>query len=210
MKHFQTLLTTERDGSEEDISEFLENIPKLVSIEDNENLMSSVTEEEFSNIVWSMELDKAPGPDGFSIHFYRICWELIKPDLLRMIRGFMRKAKIGGEINSTFLALIPKETNPGSFDRNRTISLCNSSYKIVAKLLANRIKPLLQKLISAPQGGFLKGRRILDNVIQVQEALHSSHSRKEQGMLIKLDMCNAFDRVNRSFLYRVLSSFGFN
>ena len=105
MKHFQTLLTTERDGSEEDISEFLENIPKLVSIEDNENLMSSVTEEEFSNIVWSMELDKAPGPDGFSIHFYRICWELIKPDLLRMIRGFMRKAKIGGEINSTFLAL---------------------------------------------------------------------------------------------------------
>ena len=56
----------------------------------------------------------------------------------------------------------------------------------------------------------MKGRHILDNIIQVQEALHSSHSRKEQGMLIKLDMCNAFDRVNRSFLYRVLSSFGFS
>lgn len=56
----------------------------------------------------------------------------------------------------------------------------------------------------------MKGRHILDNVIQVQEALHSSHSRKEQGMLIELDMCNAFDRVNRSFLYRVLSSFRFN
>jgi hypothetical protein len=68
----------------------------------------------------------------------------------------------------------------------------------------------LQKLISPAQGGFVKGRHILDNVIQVQEALHSSHSRKEQGMLIKLDMCNAFDRVNRSFLYRVLSSFGFS
>lgn len=145
----------------------------------------------------------------FSIHFYRICWELIKPDLLRMIRGFMRKAKVGGEINSTFLTLIPKEENLGSFDRYRPISLCNSSYKIVAKLLANRIKPLLQKLISPAQGGFVKGRHILDNVIQVQEALHSSHSRKEQGMFIKLDMCNAFDRVNCSFLYRVLSSFGF-
>lgn len=210
VKHFQTLLTAERDGSEEDISEFLANIPKLVSIEDNENLMSSVTEEEISNIVWSMEPDKAPGPDGFSIHFYRICWELIKPDLLKMIRGFMRKAKVGGGINSTFLALIRKETNRGSFDRYRLISLCNSSYKIVAKLLANRIKPLLQKLISPSQGGFVKGRHILDNVIQVQEALHSSHSRKEQGMLIKLDMCNAFDRVNHSFLYRVLSSFRFN
>lgn len=56
----------------------------------------------------------------------------------------------------------------------------------------------------------MKGRHILDNVIQVQGALHSSHSRKEQGMLIKLDMCNAFDRVNRSFLYRVIYSFGFS
>eukprot|EP00253_Pinus_taeda_P029442 PITA_29442 len=200
VKHFQNLLTAERDGSEEDISDFLTNIPKLVSIEDNENLMSLVTEEEISNIVWSMEPNKAPGPDGFSIHFYRICWELIKLDLLRMIHGFMRKAKVGGEINSTFLALIPKEENPGSFDRYMPISLCNSSYKIVAKLLANIIKPLLQKLISPAQGGFVKGRHILDNVIQVEEALHSSHSGKEQGMLIKLDMCNAFDRVNRSFL----------
>eukprot|EP00253_Pinus_taeda_P028676 PITA_28676 len=210
VKHFQTLLTTEKEGSEEDLQEFLANIPKLISTEDNENLMSSVTEEEVSNIVWSMEPDKARGPDGFSIHFYRICWVLIKPDLLRMIRGFMRKAKIGGRINSTFLALIPKETNPGSLDRYRPISLCNASYKIVAKLLASRIKPLLKKLISLTQGGFVKGRHILDNVIQVQEALHSSHSRKEQSMLIKLDMCNAFDRVNYSFLYRVLSAFGFN
>eukprot|EP00253_Pinus_taeda_P036438 PITA_36438 len=210
VKNFQNLLSAERDGSEEDISEFLTNIPKLVSIEDNENLMSPVTEEEISNIVWSMEPDKAPGPDGFSIHFYRICWDLIKSDLLIMICGFMRKAKVGGGINSTFLALIPKEANLGSFDRYRPISLCNSSYKRVAKFLANKIKPLLQKLISPTQGGFVKGRHILDNVIQVQEALHSSHSRKEQGMLIKLDMCNAFDRVNRSFLYKVLSSFGFN
>lgn len=106
--------------------------------------------------------------------------------------------------------LIPKEANPGSFERYRLISLCNASYKIVAKHLANRIKPLLQKLISPTQGGFVTGRHILDNVIQVHEALHSSHSRKEQGMLIKLDMRNAFDGVNRSFLYKVLSSFRFS
>lgn len=169
-----------------------------------------VSEEEIINIVWSMEPDKSPGPDGFSIHFYRICWEIIKIDLMRMVQGFMRKAKFGGGINSTFLALIPKEANPGTFDRYRPISLCNSSYKILAKLMANRIKPLLQKLITPAQGGFVKGQHILDNVIQVQEALHSSQLRREQGMLIKLDMCNDFDRVNRSFLYRVLSAFGFN
>jgi hypothetical protein len=88
--------------------------------------------------------------------------------------------------------------------------LCNASYKILSKLLANRLKPLLGQLISPTQGGFVKGRHILDNVILVQEAIHSSHQRKEQGMLIKLDMANAFDRVKRSFLYKVLLSYGFS
>eukprot|EP00253_Pinus_taeda_P020349 PITA_20349 len=210
VNHFQNLLSVDKDGSEGDISKFLTNIPQLVSAYDNSILLSPVTEEEIANIVWSMEPDKAPGLDGFSIHFYRKCWDLIKTDLIRMVHCFMRKAKIGGGISSTFLALIPKEASLSSFDRYRPISLCNSSYKIMAKLLANRIKPLLQKLISPAQRGFVKGRHILDNVILVQEALHSSHSCKEQGMLIKPDMCNAFDRVNRSYLYMVLSSFGFS
>jgi len=84
-----------------------------------------------------------------------------------MIQGFFGKAKIGGGINSTFLALIPKEANPETFDRFRPISLCNASYKILSKIMANRIKPLLDKLISNAQGGFVKGRDILDNIIQV-------------------------------------------
>jgi hypothetical protein len=115
----------------------------------------------------------------------------------------------GGNTNSTFLALIPKEVNLSSFKRFRPISLCNASYKIMSKIFANRIKPLLENLISPMQGGFVKGRHILDNVIQVQESMHSSHQQKEKGMLIKLDMANAFDRVNLSFLYKVLLSFGF-
>eukprot|EP00253_Pinus_taeda_P033856 PITA_33856 len=114
----------------------------------------------------------------------------------------MRKAKIGGGTNSTYLAIIPKDSNLETFARFKPISLCNASYKILAKLLANRIKPLLKRLISNPQGGFLKGRHILNNVIQVQETIHSSKQRKEKGMLIKLDMANAFDRVDRSFLIK--------
>ena len=115
-----------------------------------------------------MEPDKAPSLDGFSFHFYRVCWTTIKKYLLWMIKAFQLKAKVGGCTNSTFLALIPKEANPSSFDRFRPISLCNASYKICSKLLANRIKPLFGKLISPFQGGCVKGRHILDNIIQVQ------------------------------------------
>ena len=127
-----------------------------------------------------------------------------------MIKAFQSKAKVGRSTNSTFLSLIPKEVKPSTFDRFFPISLCNASYKILAKLLANKLKALLGKLISPLQGGFVKGRHILDNVIQVQEAMHSSLSRKEKGMLIKLDMANDFDRLKLSFLYQILNSFGFN
>jgi hypothetical protein len=207
--HFKKLYSDGPQATEEESADFLSNIPHLLSPEDNVVLTREVTEEEIIKVIWSMGSDKAPGPDGFSIHFYKVCWNIIKRDLQKMIKGFMRKAKIGGGINSTYLALIPKESNPETFARFRPISLCNASYKILAKLLANRIKPLLKKLISSPQGGFVEGRNILDNVIQVQEIIHSSKRRKEKGMLIKLDMANAFDRVNRSFLIKSLHAFGF-
>ena len=122
----------------------------------------------------------------------------------------MNRANIGGGTNSTYLDLIPKETNPDSFARFWPISLCNASYKIIAKLLANWIKPLLNRLISSSQGGFMEGRHIMDNVIQVQETIHSRKQWGEKGMLIKLDMANAFDRANRLFLCKVLLSFGFS
>jgi hypothetical protein len=208
--HFQRLYKEEGSDCEEVISDFLSHIPSLIRRNDNSVLMKPFSEEEICNVIWSMEPDKAPGPDGFSIHFYRACWDIIKSDLLRMIKAFHHRAKVGGNTNSTFLALIPKEVNLSSFERFRPISLCNASYKIMSKLLANRIKPLLENLISPMQGGFVKGRHILDNVIQVQEAMHSSHQQQEQGMLIKLDMENAFDRVNLSFLYKVLLSLVFS
>eukprot|EP00253_Pinus_taeda_P005951 PITA_05951 len=208
--HFRNLYNIGIHAEEGETNDFLSNIPQLVNDEENTVLCRPITTKEVIQVIWSMEADKAPGPDGFSIHFYQSCSEVIKSDLLKMIKGFMIKAKIGGGIKSTFLALIPKETNPETFARFRPISLCNASYKIIAKLLAHRLKPLLKKLISSNQGGFVEGRYIMDNVIQVQETIHSSKQRGEKGMLIKLDMANAFDRVNRLFLCKVLLSFGFS
>jgi len=163
--HFHNLLEEEGACCEEITTKYLSNTPLLLSREDNAALLKTFSEDEIIKVIWSMEPDKAQGPDGFSIQFYKTCWDTIKSNLVRMIKGFQSKAKVGGSINSTFLALIPKDVNPSSFDRFRPISLCNASYKILAKLLANRIKPLLRKLISPAQGSFVKGRHILDNVI---------------------------------------------
>ena len=75
--------------------------------------------------------------------------------------------------------------------------------------MANRLKSILPKLIPENQGGFIKGRNISDNIILVQEAIHSSTARKDKGMVVKLDLANAFDRVRHEFLFQVMNRFGF-
>lgn len=208
--HYQNLFQEDHSSDDDLVADFLSNIPSLVTADVNVRLVKPFSEKEIVEFIWSMQLDKAPGPDGFTIHFYKACWNVIKLNLLIMVKSFQKKAKVEGCTNSTFLALIPKDINPKTFDRFQLISLCNASYKILAKLLANRLKSFLGNLISPLQGGFVKGRHLIDNVIQVQEALHSSHSWQEKGMLIKLDMSNSFDQVKLSFLYKILLSFGFS
>jgi hypothetical protein len=146
-----------------------------------------------------LDPDKAPGPDGFPIRFYRSFWDIIKRDLKKMLNYTLHKHKIGGATNSTFLSLIPKESNPSNFSRFCPISLCNSSYKILTKIIATQLNPLLTKLISENHSGFLKDKQITDNIVLVQEAIHSSKKSKAPGMVVKLDMANAFDRVKTQF-----------
>ena len=91
-----------------------------------------------------------------------------------MISKYQKCGKIGGSTNSALLALIPKEKEANSFDRFRPISLCNIGYKIITKIMASKLKHILPNIIPENQGGFVKGRKIWDNIILVQEAIHSS------------------------------------
>ena len=126
-----------------------------------------------------------------------------------MVRNSQSCKKIGGSTNSAFLALIPKEQGAKSFDRFRPISLCNIGYKIITKVMAGRLKHILPRLIPENQGGFVKGRKIWENIILVQEAIHSSLKHGDKGMVVKIDLANAFDRVSHPFLFQVMQKFGF-
>eukprot|EP00253_Pinus_taeda_P010145 PITA_10145 len=206
--HYKSLLT--KNQEEVDYSELLQHLPKSITQEVNDSLNREIAEEEIRKAIWTLQPDKSPGLDGFPINFYRDHWQLIRKDLVKMLRGIQRKWKMGGYTNSTFLALIPKENRPTSFSRFRPISLCNSSYKIFTKIIATRLQPLLPSLISENQGGFLSNRQIHDTITLVQEAIHSSTSRQEKGFFLKLDLANAFDRVRHSFLFAVLRKMGFD
>jgi hypothetical protein len=127
-----------------------------------------------------------------------------------MLQYSHKSYRLGGSTNSSFLALIPKETNPVSFSRFRAISLCNSSCKIMTKNLATQIKKVLPKIISSNQGGLMQNRQIVDIIVLSQEAIHSSITSKNKGMVIKLDMVNAFNQVCHNFLFMVMKKFNFN
>eukprot|EP00253_Pinus_taeda_P011603 PITA_11603 len=188
----------------------IELIPHYVQDSNNIKLTALISMNEIKNALDCMDPDKAPGPDGFTARFYLTCWSTIKKHLLRMIHKSQTYTKIGGSTNSAFLALIPKDKGATDFSRFRPISLCNTSYKLITKIIANRLKEISSIIIPENQGGFIKGRKILDNIVLVQEAIHSSCHRKEKGMVIKLDLTNAFNRVRHDFMFSVMGKFGFS
>jgi hypothetical protein len=144
----------------------------LIHEDVNIKLTRVVDQQEIKEALDQMNPDKALGPDRFTAIFYQNNWDIIKSDLTKLIRKPQTCTKIGGGTNSYFLALIPKEKGAVNFERFHPISLCNTSYKILTKIIANRIKNILPAIILKNQGGFVKGRYIVDNIILVQEALH--------------------------------------
>lgn len=117
------------------------------------------------------------------------------------------------ELNQTIITLIPKTPNPERLDHYRPISLCNFAYKIILKILANRLKPWLETLISKEQSAFVSGRQIQDNVLIVQEVLHQLRTRKRRRdfkTILKMDMKKAYDRVEWDFLKDYLLQIGFH
>ncbi|XP_062171126.1 uncharacterized protein LOC133876913 [Alnus glutinosa] len=196
-----------------EIEPCINSISPKVTAEMNHQLVAPVSMEEIQLALNQMNPLKAPGPDGYPACFFQHNWEILHQEVCDAIKYFFETCRLDASINATVIALIPKTQNPKSVVDFRLISLCNVVYKILSKVLANRLKVILPCIISESQSAFISGRLITDNIIAAYETMHTMQTRmwgKTGHMGIKLDMSKAYDRVEWLFLEAVMSKLGFD
>ena len=182
-----------------------------LSDEDKNSIGALVTPEEIKDALWSMKPFKAPGPDGLHAGFFQRFWLLVGVSVREEVMRVFTSRKVPDYLNKTLIVLIPKIQGPEKIGDYRPISLCNSVYKIISKIVVARLRPHLENLISPCQAAFVPGRRGTDNVVIVQELIHSiGRAKGRKGyMAIKIDLEKAYDKVEWSFIRDMLSYFNF-
>ncbi|XP_074318485.1 uncharacterized protein LOC141655295 [Silene latifolia] len=136
------------------------------------SLLTPVTKEEIKGVVFAIPKDKAPGPDGYTSGFFRDSWDIVGDDICSAIMEFFTSGNMLTQINATNITLIPKCDRPTTVSHFRPIACCNMVYKVISKLLCNRLALVLPDIIHENQGAFIKGRSIIENVLICQDIVH--------------------------------------
>lgn len=134
---------------------------------------------------------------------------MFKPEVMQFFKEFYDNGKLASGLNNSFITLIPKVDCPSSISDFRPISLIGSIYKILAKVLANRLKKVVPRVIGEAQSAFLGGRNILDGVLIANEFVDWWKVNRKKGVVLKLDFQKTYDSVNWDCLLSMMNEFGF-
>ena len=207
--YFETIIEA---GDCRRMEECLSAITQKVTMEMQEILSREFSAYEIKAALFQMGPTKSPGPDGMNALIYQKFWHIVGNDITAAALDFLNSGIMVPEINYIHIVLIPKVKSPEKISDYRPISLCNVIYKIILKVLANRLKQILPHVISPSQSAFVPGRLITDNVLVAYETLHAMHCKKNEkkgSLALKLNVSKAYNCVEWSFLRGIMSKLGF-
>ncbi|GAB2303773.1 hypothetical protein Dimus_038959 [Dionaea muscipula] len=181
-----------------------------VSVENQLRLCLPITNDEIKSALWSIGDNKAPGPDGYTAGFFKKSWLIISDDLCNAVKEFFNTGQLLRQINHALIVLLPKHTNANRVEDFRPIACCNVMYKIISKILANRLSPILESIIDPCQAAFIRGRLMKDNIYLVHELLRQyTRKRISPRCFFQVDLRKAYDSVEWKFLERMLQALHF-
>jgi len=173
------------------------------------SLLAPVTNDDIKTALFSIDDNKAPGPDGYSC-FFKKTWDIVGGDFCLVVRDFFATGDLLKQINHSIIALIPKSAHVSSATDFRPISCCYVIYKVISKILSARFAVALAGIISPMQNAFLGGKMMANNIHLIQELLRQyGRKRASPRCLLKIVFKKAFDSVQWPFLRQLLLSFGF-
>ena len=170
-------------------------------------LLKVPTVEEIRDTVASMPKNKASGPDGFSVDFFWEAWDVVGQDLIEAVQGFFLSGSLPRNFNTTALALIPKVPGADKMIQFRPVSCCTTVYKIIARLIKNKLKLFISDAVQGNQVGFVQGRLLCENVLLASELVTNFHNGGDttRGCL-QVDLAKAYDKLDWDFLLNVLQA----
>ncbi|GLT38165.1 hypothetical protein SLA2020_124300 [Shorea laevis] len=183
---------------------------RVLTAEESEELCRPFTAREVETALFSIPSNKSPGPDGFTSGFYKAAWSIIKNDVTAAVLDFFDSGKILKQINATNITIVPKVSCPNVVSAYRPIACCNVIYKVISKLLTQRINEVLSMLVSSNQATFVKGRSITTNLLICQDLVRNYHrSMGPARCLMKIDLQKAYDSMDWGFVKEMLRGLNF-
>ena len=179
--------------------------PFSVASELQITMCSIPSEIEIQKILFRLNPNKAPGPDGLTSGFYKAAWETVGHEVLTSIKGFFTTSFLPSATNATILSLIPKRQGASMITDYRPIACLNTIYKVISRLLVRKLKPILPALILPNQTAFVRDRLLLENTILAGELVNGYHKATgPKRITIKVDIAKAFDTLSWDFLFNCL------
>ena len=207
-KYYERLFTPE--GIDKSVmNQFLscKEIPRL-SREDRELCEGPISREECKDALANMNKNKAPGISGFTPEFFWFFWD----DIGNIITSYINHAFNHGLFITQrrgVVTLIPKKGVKNELKNKRPICLLDVVYKLVAKVIANRIGQVADKIIAPEQTGFMKGRFVGENLRLLSDVIEYCEMDKKEGIIIACDYRAAFDSLDHEFMFAALKAYNF-